>query len=110
MSVRITGRASGRITVRAGSVYLPAALAAAHFPGAASVVILIREGRLCILPVHSVAAGGCLLKVRNAAGDRVATAPDVFRAHGLEDWAFEGLEALWSPEQGALIVALPEKL
>lgn len=74
--------------------------------GSMTVVMLIREDELHILPVHQMAAGGCLLKRRNAAGDRVASAPDVFGANGLETWCADGLEAVWSAEKGALIVAL----
>ena len=97
---------SAQIDVRSGSVYLDAAVADRYFGGVDAVVMLIREGELHILPVHQMAAGGCLLKWRNAAGDRVASAPDVFGAKGLETWCADGLEAVWSAEKGALIIAL----
>ena len=54
-----------------------------------------------------MAAGGCLLKIRNAAGDRVATAPDVFQAKGLAEWRGVGLAARWSSDRGALLIDLP---
>lgn len=95
------------VDVRAGAVYLSAAVVERYFPGIDAVIVLIREGGLQVLPVHRMAAGGCLLKVRNAAGDRVATAPDVFHANGLGDWAAEGLGARWSARHGALVVDLP---
>jgi hypothetical protein len=97
---------SARVDVRAGSVYLPAAVADVYFRGVEAVVVLIRDGGLEILPVRQMAAGGCLLKVRNAAGDRLASAPDVFFANGLGDWTAAGLEAAWSPERGSLRVPL----
>lgn len=98
---------TARLDVRAGAVYLPAEVVDTYFSGIDAVILLIRDGALQILPVQQMAAGGCLLKVRNAAGDRVAVAPDVFHANGLGDWSAEALEARWSAEQGALLVDLP---
>lgn len=96
------------VTVREGSIHLPAGLVAAYLPGVDAVVALIRDDMLEILPVRHVAAGGCLLKLRNAAGDRVAAVPDVLRAYGLGDWRAEGLAARWCEKRGALCVPLPE--
>ena len=95
------------ISVRAGAVYLPATVVAKYFRGIDAVVVLIRDGRLMILPVHQATAGGCLLKLRNAAGDRVALARDVFQDAGLADLEAEGLNAGWDSEAGALCVPLP---
>lgn len=97
---------SARIDVRNGAVYLDAEVVERYFKGIEAVIVLIREGELQILPVHQMAAGGCLLKLRNAAGDRVASAPDVFRANNLETWTAAGLMAAWSVEKGALIAAI----
>jgi len=97
---------TARITVRNGSVYLDRQTVDRYFPGIDAVVILIRDGDLQILPVHRMAAGGCLLKIRNAAGDRVASAADVFLEHGLQEWTAVDLEAAWSRDLGALTVNL----
>lgn len=94
------------VDVRAGGVYLPAALAETYFRGIDAVIVLIREGELRILPVRRMESGGCLLKLRNAAGDRVAFAPDVFHDNGLESWTAKGVAARWSSEHGALIVQI----
>lgn len=98
------------LSVRDGSVYLPAAVVETYFRGIASVVVLIRDGRLMILPVHQATAGGCLLKLRNAAGDRVAQARDVFQDQGLLDLSLIDLPANWVSEQGALCATLPADL
>lgn len=98
---------TAKVDVRSGSVYLSAAVVETYFQNIGAVIVLIRDGSLQILPVHRMAAGGCLLKVRNAAGDRVASAPDVFHANDLGHWAATGLEAQWSADQGALLVDLP---
>lgn len=95
------------IAVRDGSVHLPAALVEAHFAGVEAVVALVRDGALEILPVRHVAAGGCLLKRRNAAGDRVAAAADALRASGLGEWRVASLAADWSDERAALVAPLP---
>ena len=101
---------TARVDVRRGSVYLRAQDYDTYFAGVAAVILLIRDGTLQILPVRQMAAGGCLLKIRNAAGDRVATAPDVFAANDLGAWCEEGLAARWSPGQGALLVDLPAQV
>lgn len=101
---------TARVDVRRGSVYLCARDYDTYFAGVAAVILLIRDGTLQILPVRQMAAGGCLLKIRNAAGDRVATAPDVFAANDLGEWCGEGLSARWSSRQGALVVELPAQI
>jgi len=98
------------ISVRAGAVYLPAALVDKYFRGIDAVVVLIRDGRLMILPVHQATAGGCLLKIRNAAGDRVAQAHDVFQDMELVDLEAENLAARWDSQAGALCADLPAAL
>lgn len=94
------------IDIKRGSIYISAEVYEVYFKGLEAVIVLIRDSKLMILPVRQMAAGGCLLKMRNAKGDRVATAPDVFEAHGLQDFSAEALEATWSSEDGALVVAL----
>ena len=98
---------SAVVTIRDGSVHLPAEVVATYFRGIDAVVVLIREGRLMILPVHQATAGGCLLKLRNAAGDRVAQARDVFQDRGLLSLQVQDLPAQWVSEEGALCAVLP---
>lgn len=99
---------SGKIDVRAGSVYLPAEVAEVYFRGVDAVALLIRDGVLQILPVRQTASGGCLLKIRNAAGDRVASAPALFEANGLRDWQATDLTARWSSDHAGLLIALTD--
>lgn len=100
---------AAKIGVRAGSIYLTAETVDTYFRGIDAVIVLIRDEQLQILPVRQMAAGGCLLKVRNAAGDRVASAPDVFAENQLSGWQSEAVEAVWSSDLGALIAQLPEQ-
>ena len=94
------------IGIKRGSIYISAEVYDTYFAGVEAVIVLIRDGNLLILPVRQMAAGGCLLKVRNAQGDRVATAPDVFEAHGVSDFSADALEAQWSGVDGALVARL----
>ena len=96
------------ISVRRGAVYLPAAVADTYFKGIEAVIMLIREGELLVMPVHQMGSGGCLLKRRNAAGDRVASAPDVFEANGFGDLAADELAGGWSSKAGAFRITLPK--
>ena len=90
--------------IRSGKVYLSAVLCETYFKGIEAVIVLVRDGCVHVLPVHRMAAGGCLLKVRNAQGDRVASAPDVFLAHGMDDLEATGVPVRWSTQDGALIL------
>ena len=95
------------VDVRAGSVYISAEVRNTYFKQIQAVVLLIEDNELSILPVHHMAAGGCLLKTRNSVGDCVASAPDDFRFKNLEDLDVRSLPARWSTDRGALIVELP---
>lgn len=95
---------TGGVDIRDGSVYLPATIADRYFDGVDCVALLIRDGALMMLPLHQAAAGGCLLKVRNAARDRVVSAPDLFEAQGLGGWRASDLSAIWSAEQQGLLI------
>ena len=93
-----------KIEVRRGGLYLDQATCERYFAGL-ETVILIADGRdLVILPVRHAAAGGYLLKRRNAAGDRVVNAVDFFRSHGVEDSDIVESQAAWSSEKGGLVL------
>lgn len=59
------------ISVARGTIRFPAGLVATYFSGIDAVAVLIDGATLRILPVFHAAAGGALLKQRNAQGDRV---------------------------------------
>jgi hypothetical protein len=91
------------IRVEGGRLYLPGPAFARYFTGGGGVVLLREGADLMVLPVRHAAAGGYLAKIRNSAGDRVVTAPDFFRAHGLADEAAWEGQARWSDGQAALV-------
>ncbi|MES2335676.1 MAG: hypothetical protein V4551_13465 [Pseudomonadota bacterium] len=101
---------SSGIAVRDGSVYLPASVVETYLQGVAAVVVLIRDQTLMVLPVHHATAGGCLLKLRNAAGDRVAQARDVFQDQGLLGMTVFDLPIHWNTEMCALCAPIPDDL
>jgi hypothetical protein len=84
-----------------GYLHLTAELAAAHFPGD-GLVALVRPPELWLLPTRGAAAGGMLLKQRNARGDR-----SVLIWEALPPGTPPGPRAaFWDEERGALRVAL----
>lgn len=94
------------VEIKKGSIYLSAEVADTYFKGIEAVIILIRDNAIQVLPVSQMAAGGCFLKRRNAAGDRVASAPDVFHANDLGEYCNQAMEAYWSSRDGALLIEL----
>lgn len=102
----MVGAVSAGISIRDGSVYLPAGVVDTYFRGIDAVIILIQDGELMILPVHQATSGGCLLKLRNAAGDCVVQARDVFQDRELLDFSAENLSARWHSDKGAFCVVI----
>lgn len=99
-----------QIAVRHGAIYLPAKIVDTYFRGIDAVIVLLQEGELMILPVHQATAGGCLLKIRNAAGDRVAQARDVFQDQEMLDITVENLAVAWDSGRGALCAKLKKAM
>lgn len=97
---------SHTVDVSRGRIYLSATLCDTYFRGIDAVIVIVRDATLQVMPVNQMAAGGCLLKVRNKAGDRIASAPDVFVEHGLLDWAAENLPVVWSSDDAALMIQI----
>lgn len=79
--------AAAQVGVKRRRLYIPRTAYEAHFAGAGSVILLRKDQDLLVLPVRHAASGGYVLKIRNAAGDRVVDAGDFFRDHGLDDEA-----------------------
>lgn len=98
------------IDIARGTVRFPAALVNTYFAQIDAVAVLIDGAVLRILPVRHVAAGGCLLKQCNLAGDRVAAAFDAFESSGLGDWEAKGLPVRWSSSDAALLADIPPLL
>ncbi|QJW94964.1 hydrogenase maturation protease [Frigoriglobus tundricola] len=84
-----------------GDLRMSAAVAERFFPN--GVLVPLRRGpELWLLPTRGAAAGGLLLKQRNAAGDRSV----LVRESLGEEFSPGPREAAWDESQGALRVLL----
>ena len=100
-----TGPPDRHVTIRHGSIHLPRELCDAHLADACSVALIVRDGRALLLPLMRGSAGGILLKIRNAHGDRVLHAAEFLREHGLaDDFAERRFSVAWLPEMSALLI------
>lgn len=91
------------LTIRRGALHLAREVYERYFNGLDNVVLL-RDGHdLIVLPVRNPSAGGYVIKLRTAAGDRTVQAADFFRDNGIEDEIEMTLPAHWSDERAALI-------
>lgn len=97
-----------RLSLGLSSGYLrvPAAISDRHLAHCSTVAVLREGTELRVYPVHDAAQGGRLLKVRNAAGDRVVHVGDLLAAGEHADAG--QLAARWDTRHGALVVPLPE--
>ncbi len=95
---------SAQVRLRAGRLYLDAATSLTYLPQREAVTLFRRDDDLFIIPLQS-AAGGYLLKMRTAAGDRVIDAEDFFREHGLDDSRERPLDVVWSAQAAALVAS-----
>ncbi|MBL8482492.1 MAG: hypothetical protein JNJ60_09860 [Rhodocyclaceae bacterium] len=95
----------GAASVRAGNIYLSSECCAACLAGVESVAVLERDGKLMVVPLAAGSAGGLLLKRRNARGDRVIHAQEIFRRCGYRE-SFEEcpISICWSAELAALLL------
>ncbi|MDX8449813.1 hypothetical protein [Mesorhizobium captivum] len=91
------------VRVSRGGLHLSGEAFERHFSGISGIVLMRREADLLILPVLLAQAGGYLLKRKNLAGDRVAHAPDFFRANGIADDEERELQVVWDSSQAGFI-------
>lgn len=88
-----------------GNFYLPREICEAYLPDAASVALVLRDGEVMIVPLTREAAGGLLLKQRNARGDRVIHAQEFFRNKNLpEEFEARTMPVYWRSDSAALVV------
>lgn len=98
------------VKIEAATVQVPAALYQRYLQGVECVAPLAddSEGRkLWLLPLQNE-AGGCLLKQRNAAGDRALQLQAFFRDRGWNEMLSAECDVYWDAARAALCVELPE--
>lgn len=82
-----------------GYLVIPVHLVNRYFPGD-SLVALMRDSRLFLLPIRNQASGGLLMKHRNSKGDRSVFIDEVTRGR-----AIKGVfKAVWHEADAALVV------
>ncbi|MDX8533112.1 hypothetical protein RFM41_14880 [Mesorhizobium sp. VK25A] len=91
------------VRVSRGGLHVSAEDYERYFQGISGIILIRRDSDLLILPVRLAQAGGYLLKRKNLAGDRVAHAPDFFRANGVRDDDEQDIEVIWDAVEGGLI-------
>lgn len=84
-----------------GYLRLPADVARDYFPGD-TLVALVKDGEMWLLPTRGAAAGGLFLKQRNARGDRCVLIWEALPA----GTAPGKRTAVWDSKRGALRIAL----
>jgi len=73
----------GHVQVRDGRLHIPGQVYERVLLNCPSVALLVRDGRWQLLPLFG-GAGGLLIKMRNARGDRVVEAQEFLRSQGFE--------------------------
>lgn len=93
----------GTVTIARGSIRLARELCERCFAGSEAVALLAHEGRVLVVPLAPDSAGGLLLKLRNARGDRVIQAQEFLRQQGvIEEFGEREVPVRWCPEMAAL--------
>lgn len=93
------------LTIRRGTLYFTRDVYERYFNGLDNVVLLRDGGDLIVLPVRQQSAGGYVIKLRTAAGDRAVQSADFFRDNGVEDDVEMTLPAQWSEDRAALVAS-----
>ena len=95
-----------KVAIRNGNLYVEHELYKKFFNGIETIALLKRDTGFLVMPVFSQASGGRLLKMRNAAGDRVVTATDFLQDFNLDEHAEKNFLATWDSSAAALFVDL----
>jgi hypothetical protein len=94
-----------RVQIARGSIYLDRDLCQRFLPNVSCVAAMVRDGQVYLLPLRGPAAGGMLLKVRNARGDRVLHADEFLRTLGISADAPErSVRTRWDSEAAGLVL------
>ena len=102
------------LRIARGSFYLAHELCERYLQGIEAIAPLCRDGRVYLLPLLGTAAGGLLMKLRTARGDRVVHALEFLRSVGIDaDTPERSINVRWVTELGGLVLedlAPPPKL
>jgi len=91
--------------VRRGTLHFTSDVYERYFHDLDNLVLLRDGSDLIVLPVRHHAAGGYVIKLRSASGDRAVQGADFFRDHGIDDNVELSIPARWSTARAALVAA-----
>lgn len=93
------------VLVARANLYLSREACETWLAGLQTVALLERDAAVLIVPLMPDSAGGLLLKVRNARGDRVIHAQEFFREHGFaEEFEERRCPMAWDEQRAALVI------
>lgn len=96
---------SKKLTIARGNLYLSFDLYETYLKGAECIALSRCEDGLLVIPLISQSAGGLLLKVRTARGDRVVAAQEFLRQNGYpESFEEQHYPVRWLADRAALLV------
>jgi hypothetical protein len=85
-----------------GNLYLDFAVYNTYFPDINSIILLDKRPQILIMPVQQEGAGGLLLKIRNAKGDRVVNVTEFFQNKQIEIIEERIIPVIWNSDYSAL--------
>jgi hypothetical protein len=98
----------GKVRIIRGSIHLDRDLCAAYLQDVTALAAVVQDGKAYLLPLRGPAAGGLLLKVRNARGDRVVHADEFLLTLGIPPTAPERqLAVRWEANMAGLLLEWP---
>tara|TARA_R110002096_G_scaffold403234_3_gene600769 strand:+ start:794 stop:1084 length:291 start_codon:yes stop_codon:yes gene_type:complete len=93
------------ITLKNGNLYIDSDVYETYLNSADSVVLIHKESKYYLMPVQQM-AGGLLMKIMNAKGDRVINAVEFLQYNNIETNDTRAIEAKWDQEFSALSLEL----
>lgn len=85
-----------------GNLYLDFSVYNTYFPNISSVILLDKAPHILIMPVQQQGAGGLLLKIRNAKGDRVVNVAEFFENLKVDIIEERTIIVQWNSDYSAL--------
>ena len=91
------------ITLKNGNLYIDSDVYDTYLGCADSIVLIHKESKYYLMPVQQM-AGGLLMKVINAKGDRVVNATEFLQNNYMETNDVRLIDAKWDQELSALLL------
>lgn len=91
------------VSVKGGSILIPFETYETYLRSITAVALMIHSNEVILIPLIHDSAGGLLLKIRNAKGDRIVHSQEFLRSNGIEETDNSAeFPVVWLPDRGAL--------